>query len=178
MSRTISQSKMNTHRFDESYGGNYQHWKNRSSGGKYTSQPVAKITKDVPLRPEDFPALGKAKTAPKKSAWETPDFSLADRVKEAMYKEDEMMMKTKVKQEEEQIAMNLPLSMLLRKKAEKQKIQNQMKKRIMDEEDDNYRWQVSGDTNSFRINDVPEDSASERSFEEDQEEENDYNHDE
>jgi hypothetical protein len=127
-----------TNSSNQSYGsGGYRDWKNKSAA------PVP--PKEKVLVPEDFPALPSVATLSMKpkSAWSKPETTLAERMKEIQEAEEARKANGIPEKEEEDEVVAIPLSNWLRDKYLAKKREEQMKQKEMEEEEANYRWQMS-----------------------------------
>jgi hypothetical protein len=155
-------------------GYGYNNWKNRNPH-PLQPQPILPPKEKV-LTADDFPALSSSGPAsrhvPDKNAWEAPEVTIADRVKDAIAKEEERRMKGQLEEQvrEEDMLDVIPLSRWKRpntvvekrpmpKDSErldviplsnwmrssylaKKRVEDE-KQQMADEEEANYRWQIS-----------------------------------
>jgi hypothetical protein len=116
--------------------GGYQSWKN----------PTVQPPKEKVLTADDFPALPTAisntKRVADKNSWEKPDMSMAERMKEQLEKEEENRLKVKLEEKEEKLDV-IPLSSWMHNKYIAKKRAEEEKRREMEAEEANYRWQIS-----------------------------------
>jgi hypothetical protein len=124
----------------QSYGsGGYRDWKNKSSA---SLPPKEKV-----LGPEDFPALsaGPVVSIKPKSAWTKPETTMAERMKEMQEEEERAKLSgiSQKEEEEEEDIVVIPLSNWLREKYLAKKRDEVVKRMEMEEEEANYRWQIS-----------------------------------
>jgi hypothetical protein len=78
-----------------------------------------------------------------KSAWSKPETTLAERMKEIQEAEEARKANGIPEKEEEDEVVAIPLSNWLRDKYLAKKREEDMKRREMEEEEANYRWQMS-----------------------------------
>lgn len=130
----------------------YQSWKSRG-GDPYNKSMVTKPKEKV-LTADDFPALPSLGAAKPKGVWaqkekndkdtdSVNDITLADRVKEVMAKEEAAQARGRVEEENDESLYAIPISDWIRKSYLAKKHQEEMKRRAYEEEEDNYRWQMS-----------------------------------
>ena len=104
------------------------------------------MPKEKVLTPDDFPALPTApqssKRVPDKNSWTKPETSMAERMKEQIQEDEETRLRCQVEEEEEKLDV-IPLSSWMRGKYLAKKRDEEVKKREMEEEEENYRWQIS-----------------------------------
>ncbi len=127
-----------TNSSNQSYNsGGYRDWKNKSAA---PLPPKEKV-----LVPEDFPALPSISPSTKpKNVWSKPETSMAERVKEITEEQERMRIRGLAeKEEEDDSVVATPLSTWLRDKYLAKKREEEMKRREIEEEEANYRWQIS-----------------------------------
>lgn len=121
-------------------GGGYQRWKH--------TQPPPAPPKEKVLGPEDFPALPSAapttRHIPDSSAWSKPEVTIADKMKEIQEKEEEAKRtgRSLIEKEEDKIDV-IPLSAWMRAKYLAKKREEDERRREIEAEEENYRWQIS-----------------------------------
>ena len=132
-------NRNNQNRSHPRQDGGYQRW-------KHTAPPQP--PKEKVLGPDDFPALPSAapttRHIPDTSAWSKPDTNIADKMKEIQEKEDEAkrLGRTLEEKEEEKIDV-IPLSAWMRSKYLARKREEDERRREIEAEEENYRWQIS-----------------------------------
>jgi hypothetical protein len=134
MQRDRNPFQRNNHQSKRGPGGyqNYKQWK--------TGTPEA--PKEKVLTSTDFPALPGA--AKPKATNNTDDVSLADRVKDVMLKEEEARARGRSLQEKPEEKFDvIPLSKWMRDRRLAKQQAEERKKQELEEEEANYRWQMS-----------------------------------
>lgn len=119
--------------------GGYQKWKH--------TQPPAPPKEKV-LVPEDFPSLpsipASTKHVPNKTAWTKPEVTLADKMKEIQEREEEARRTGRSLEEKEEDKIDvIPLSAWMRSKYLAKKREDDQRRREIEIEEENYRWQIS-----------------------------------
>lgn len=115
----------------------------------YQSWKKPEPPKEKVLGPEDFPALPTAtlssKQVPDKNSWTKPETSMAERMKEQIENEEAAKLRGQVnRDEEEEDKLDvIPLSNWMRGKYLAKKRAEDLKRREMEAEEENYRWQIS-----------------------------------
>jgi hypothetical protein len=106
------------------------------------------------LTADDFPALPGLGAAKPKGVWakkqkddddtdSVNDVTLADRVKEVIAKEEAARARGHPEEENDEPLYVIPISDWIRKSYLAKKRQEEMKRRAWEEEEANYRWQIS-----------------------------------
>lgn len=132
----FQRSKTNQSGYSQSYGsGGYKDWKNKSVA---TLPPKEKV-----LVPEDFPALPSIPSIKPKNTWSKPEVSMAERMKEIVEEQERARIRGVAEKEEEDEIVVIPLSNWLRNKYLAKKQEEAIKQRELEEEEENYRWQIS-----------------------------------
>lgn len=114
----------------------YQSWKHKQA----PLPPKEKV-----LGPEDFPALPSISASLNpKAAWSKPEVTLAEKVKEIQEKEEEARRTGRNLNEEEEDKVDIiPLSAWMRSKYLAKKREEDERRREIEIEEENYRWQIS-----------------------------------
>lgn len=134
------QNRRNDYPRADSSGG-YGAWKNRTAG---PPQPP----KEKVLTADDFPALASSSAPKPKTAWSAPETTIADRVKDAIVKEEERKERGRLEAEVESEHGELyviPISSWIRNSYLVKRQAEERKRREAEEEEANYRWQISKD---------------------------------
>lgn len=119
--------------------GGYQSWKNQ------TVKPEP--PKEKVLTADDFPALPTVALSTKrvadKNSWEKAETSMAERMKEQLEKEEQARLRGQVEEDKEDKLDVIPLSNWMRNKYLAKKRAEEEKRRDIEAEEENYRWQIS-----------------------------------
>jgi hypothetical protein len=113
----------------------YQSWKHK---------PAPQPPKEKVLGPEDFPSLPSISTPKPKAAWSKPEVTLAEKVREVQEKEEEAKRSGRNLDEKEEDKIDvIPLSAWMRSKYLAKQREENDRRREIEEEEENYRWQIS-----------------------------------